>query len=91
MARRAQRQGIEAATNGTPLDAPEFYQSDVGFVSLNYDPIGLWIQFIAHRELNRASIVPNVGLPAIPLHLYHDFGHMAPARGVERRESDWPW
>lgn len=91
LARRAQRQGIEAAANGTPLDAPEFYQSDVGFVSLNYDPIGLWIQFIAHRELNRASTAPHVGSPTIPLHLYHDFGHLIPARGVERRESNWPW
>ena len=90
LARRTQQQGIAAATN-TRLDSPEFYQSDVGFVSLNYDPIGLWIQFMAHRERNKSSLAPHVGSPAIPLHLYHDFGHLIPARGIGRRESSWPW
>lgn len=43
LGRRGQRQAIELARCGSPLDHPEFYQGDVGFVSLNYDPIGLWI------------------------------------------------
>jgi hypothetical protein len=51
----------------------------------------LWIQFIAHRELNQSGAVPHIGSPAVPLHLYHDFGHLIPARGVERKEAGWPW
>lgn len=89
--RRGQRLGVELAGRGHRLDTPDFYKSDVDFVSLNYDPIGLWIQFIAHRELNRDGAVPHVGSPAIPLHLYHDFGHLIPARGVERHDAHWPW
>lgn len=90
LARCGQRQAIETAAH-TRLDSPEFYQGDVGFVSLNYDPIGLWMQFIAHRLLNKAGTVPHIGSPAVPLHLYHDFGVLIPARGVEGREADWPW
>jgi hypothetical protein len=70
---------------------PEFYQGDVGFVSLNYDPIGLWIQFIANRELNESPSVPHIGTPPQPLHLYHDFGHLIPARGIERQKARFPW
>jgi len=40
--RRALSKGMKLAGDGHPLDSPEFYQCDVGFVSLNYDPIGLW-------------------------------------------------
>lgn len=94
LARRAQRLGLERACGRDGLDSPEFCQCDVGFVSLNYDPVGLWIQFIAQRELNNEGAVPHIGSPAVPLHLYHDFGHLIPARGIERKKpwkSDWPW
>ncbi|MGB0124039.1 MAG: hypothetical protein WA419_18180 [Silvibacterium sp.] len=73
------------------LDAPAFYQGDVGFVSLNYDPILLWVQFLAHRKLNRSSKVPRVGSQLVPLHLFHDFGHLIPARRIGRGDDDWPW
>jgi hypothetical protein len=89
IARRAQRQGVELAGNGPRLDSPDFYQADVGFVSLNYDPIGLWIQFIANRELNHSGAVPHIESPAVPLHIYHDFGHLIPARGITRPGSLW--
>ena len=89
--RRAQRQAIALASEGYDLDVPEFYQGDVGFVSLNYDPIGLWIQFMANRELNESPSVPHIGSPAEPLHLYHDFGHLIPARGIERENARFPW
>jgi hypothetical protein len=88
---RAQRNGLNLAANGCRLDTPQFYQGDVGFVSLNYDPIGLWIQFIANRELNNSSSVPHIGTPAEPLHLYHDFGHLIPARRIGEEEAQRPW
>src|SRR5207302_1522211 len=62
--RRSLRKGLGLADGGDSLDSPEFYQGDVGFVSLNYDPIGLWIQFIANRELNNSGAVPHIGSPA---------------------------
>lgn len=86
--RRMQRQGVQLTNR---FDQREFYQGDIGFVSLNYDPIGLWIQFIAHRELNNSPTVPHIGSPAVPLHLYHDFGHLIPARRIGGGDSRWPW
>jgi hypothetical protein len=88
---RALSHGTKLANGGNSLASPDFYQGDVGFVSLNYDPIGLWIQFIANRELNNSGTVPYIGTPAEPLHLYHDFGHLIPARGIERTDAGSPW
>jgi hypothetical protein len=87
---RMQRQGIDLAGQHE-LDHPEFYQGDVDFVSLNYDPIALWIQFIANSDLNKRASVPHIGSPAVPLHLFHDFGHLIPARRIGKGEADWPW
>jgi hypothetical protein len=85
-----QRQGMDLAARHK-LDQPEFYKGDVAFVSLNYDPIALWIQFIGNRELNKSASVPHIGSPAVPLEIFHDFGHLIPARRIGKGESEWPW
>ncbi|HEY6348785.1 MAG TPA: hypothetical protein VI636_05185 [Candidatus Angelobacter sp.] len=90
LAGRMQRQGLDLAHSGK-LDRPEFYKGDIGFVSLNYDPISLWMQFNAHRDLNENVAVPHIGSPAVPLHLFHDFGHLIPARRISKGPADWPW
>lgn len=87
LGQRMQNQGLKLAQ----FDQPEFYQTDVGFVSLNYDPIALWVQFNANRKLNKSASVPHVSSPSVPLHLFHDFGHLIPARRIGRGEADWPW
>jgi hypothetical protein len=90
LGRRMQRQGLNLACN-LRFEKPEFYRGDVGFVSLNYDPICLWIQFLANRELNRATAVPHIGSPAVRLELFHDSGYMIPSRRINGNETDWPW
>ena len=90
LGRRMQRQSLELSTQHE-LDEPAFYQGDVGFVSLNYDPIALWVQFLANRELNKDPHAPGVGSSPVPLHLFHDFGHLIPARRIGRADDDWPW
>jgi len=89
LGRRMQRQGLTLSKR--QLDQPAFYQGDVGFVSLNYDPIALWLQFLANRELNSSKRVPRIGSQRVPLHLFHDFGHLIPARRIGKRDDDWPW
>jgi hypothetical protein len=93
LGRRMQRQGIDIARQSRldqrRLDQPNFYQGDVSFVSLNYDPIALWVQFIANRELNESASVPLI--ESVPLHLFHDFGHLIPARRIGKGEANWPW
>ena len=55
LARRMQRQGEDIACRCDKLDEPSFYQADVSFISLNYDPIALWAQFVANRKLNSGT------------------------------------
>ena len=88
LARRMQKRGMEFSEN---FETPEFIRGDVSFVSLNYDPIGLWMQFIANRTLNNSPAVPHVGTPAARLQIFHDMGHFIPARRVDprRRPSLW--
>jgi hypothetical protein len=92
LGQRMQRQGKDLSNkHGLGLDQPAFYQGEVGFVSLNYDPIALWVQFFANRELNKSPHVQKIGTPPVSLHLFHDFGHLIPARRIGKGEDDWPW
>ncbi len=90
LGRRMRSKGVSLA-NTKPLDGPGFYQGDVGFVSMNYDPILFWVQFIANRELNHRGDVPHIGSPAVPLHLFVDFGHLIPSRRIGKGNAHAPW
>ena len=91
LGRRMQRKGLELARDSVKFDTRKFYQGDVAFVSMNYDPILLWMQFLAHRELNKSPAVPHVGTPSVPLHVFNDFGHLIPSRSIEKRDADYSW
>lgn len=90
LGRRVLRQGEELANDGIKSDTPDFYHGDVAFVSLNYDPIALWIQFLANRELNKRPEVL-LGTDKIPVQLFHDSGHLIPSRRIEGNAANWPW
>lgn len=69
-----QEQGLVQLANGSKTDTREFYLTDVAFVSLNYDPICLWTQFIANYECNN-DFPPHVDTPRVPLKIFHDLAH----------------
>ena len=89
LGRRMQRQGLERANH--PHDSRKFYMGDVSFASLNYDPITLWLQSIANRNLNRSPAVPHVGVPAHRLQIFHDLGHLIPSRRISKRNPETRW
>ena len=84
LGRRMQRQGLKLAERFA-YDSKEFYGADVSFASMNYDPIALWCQFVANRNLNQDSSVPHVGSPAYKLQIYHDLGHFVATPRVVKR------
>ena len=86
MGRRMQAQGLQFAQRAGPDDFEEldFILGDVSIVSMNWDPIGLWVQFVANRCLNRASSVPHVSSPARRMQLYHDLGYFVAGPRVEK-------
>ena len=93
LCRRMQRQGLNLAGRNVRFDSRDFYMGDVGFACLNWDPIALWCQFVANRNLNRSPSVPHVGSPACKLQVYHDLGHFVAGPRVEDRGRgpDTPW
>ena len=86
---RMQNEGQRIATLGGPDDfeLDDFILGDVDFVSLNWDPIGLWAQFVANRSLNVALDVPYVGCPAHKMALYHELGYFVAGPRVDKKHA----
>ena len=86
LGKRMQEQGrhIASESDGADLDDEPFVVGPVSFVSLNWDAIGLWVQFVANRDLNRSPAVPYVGSPARRLQVFHDLGHFVPGPRVNK-------
>lgn len=86
-----QHRGLELVASGVHMDTRDFYLGDIAFVSLNYDPVALWAQFVANVEANNRQ-PPHVDMPRVPLKIFHDFGIFMAAStiGVEPgRERLW--
>ena len=90
LGRRMQRQGQKLAGSAA-YDSKEFYMADVSFASMNYDPIALWFQFVANRDLNRNPSVPHVDSPTHKLQIYHDLGHFVATRRVVKKTDVGLW
>jgi len=89
-----QREGLRLAATRQHFDSRDFYLGDIAFASLNYDPVALWMQFIANRDANFSP--PYVDVPRQPLKIFHDFGiFMAVSSidpqtgGAEGKERVW--
>ena len=94
LGRRMQRQGLELAGNNIPFDDRRFYMGDVSFACFNWDPIALWCQFVANRDLNESPSVPHVGCPACKMRIFHDLGHFVAGPRVTvkgGRSPETPW
>jgi hypothetical protein len=90
LGKRMQRQALALAGQKN-YESRDFYMGDVSFASLNYDPIALWCQFVANRELNRSTAVPHVDCPAARVQIFHDLGHFVAGTRVEQDAYGAPW
>ncbi len=68
------------------LDQREFYMFSYAVISLNWDPILMWLIFGAHRDANYSSDVPHVGSPPAPLKLFNDLGYFMGVRRVDSQD-----
>jgi hypothetical protein len=82
-----QEQGLEHLANGCKTDTREFYLADIAFVSLNYDPICLWTQFVANKDCND-TYPPYVDFPRVPLKIFHDFAHFMAVSRIDIPSQD---
>ena len=85
LAKRMQREGIKRSDQ-RHYDSPKFYLGDVSFASMNYDPIGLWCQMVANRDLNKSPAAPHIGSPASKLEVFLDQAHFVSGVRPEKRE-----
>lgn len=83
LAEHHQQEGLRLAATMRHFDSREFYLGDVAFASLNYDPVSLWAQFIANRDANQSS-PPHIGVPRVPLKIFHDFGIFMAVSTIDR-------
>ena len=94
LGRRMQRQGLELAGSNISFDDRKFYMGDVSFACFNWEPIALWCQFVANRNMNKSLSVPHAGHPACKLQIFHDLGHFVAGPRVELkgdRSPETPW
>ena len=89
LGQRMQRAGIKRSDE--PYESQKFYLGDVSFVSMNYDPIGLWCQTVANRELNNSPAVPHIGNPARKLEVFLDPAHPVPGDRIGRDQRQRVW
>lgn len=89
LGRRMQREGLRFDAEAGPDDfeLDEFIKGDVSVVSMNWDPVGLWVQMVANRCLNRAINVPHVGSPARRMQLYHELGYFVAGPRVDKEHA----
>ena len=88
LAKRMQRAGIELSDQR--YDSPKFYLGDIGFASMNYDPIGLWCQMVANRHLNKSPTAPHIGCPASKLEVFLDQAHfVSGVRPMKKEPRVW--
>ena len=91
LGRRMQRHGVDLA-GSVDHDSRAFYMADVAIVSMNYDPLALWLQYIANRELNQSPVAPYVGSPARKLQVFVDLGQFAAGRRIKQKDgAQQPW
>ena len=89
LGKRVQEQGMLLAGTHDCQDS-KFYLGDVSFACLNFDPIAVWLQWMANRELNKSPSVPHIGSPPFRLQVYHDLGHSIPSVRIGGKRRGLP-
>ncbi|MBE1555394.1 hypothetical protein H4683_002499 [Filibacter limicola] len=60
----------------------DFYLFSYAVISMNWDPIFLWLIFNAHKELND-ECPPYIGDSPAPMKLFHDMAHFMAVRVID--------
>lgn len=75
-----QDEGIKKEKD-SPLNTRNFYLFSYAVISMNWDPIFLWLFFNAHKELNDNQ-APYIGEQPSPMKLFHDMAHFMAVRAI---------
>ncbi|SFG73516.1 hypothetical protein [Sporolactobacillus nakayamae] len=90
LAGRMREEGVQKAAKQISFDDRNFYLFSYAMISMNWDPILLWLIFNAHKEMNSAADCPKIGDPPQPMKLFNDLVHFIAVRKVDGRSpSAW--
>lgn len=83
LTRLMQEEGVRLLEDeGLPADSRDAYLFSYAIISMNFEPLIMWLLFNAHKDANDSS-PPHVGKDvAQPLKLFHDFAHFVGARWI---------
>jgi hypothetical protein len=76
-----QEEGCQRASEGHDLADRRFYLYSHAIISMNWDPMLLWLLFNAQREANERA--PLIGRPSLPMRLFHDLGQVSAMRRID--------
>lgn len=80
---RMSDEGVRRAADKVPLEHRQFYLFSYAVISMNWDPLLLWLILNAQKDMNDAPGAPEVGNPPQPMKLFSDLAHFITVRKVE--------
>lgn len=80
------KEGLRFADVPHSFEKREFYLFSYAVISMNFDPVLLWLLFNAHNEQNNSN-PPYLGVPCRPLKLFHDMGHFMGVRRIGEKDK----
>lgn len=82
LAKLMTEEGLEKK-NDYAINNREFYLFSYAVISMNWDPLLLWLIFNAHKEANDSKLRPYIGTPPQPMKLFNDLAHFMAVRAVD--------
>ncbi len=87
LARLMQKEGLLLTNQGTDARTRKYYLFGYSLVSMNWDPLLIWLLFNAHDQANHHWPVVSVGRPSRPQKLFNDLAYLV-VRKVEGEDLD---
>ncbi len=81
-----QEEGSRFYQQGHGIHRRQFYLFSYALISMNWDPIMLWLIFNAHKKANRSQLAPCIEDPAVPLKMFYDLSCFMGVRPVDSPE-----
>jgi hypothetical protein len=88
LARLMQEEGLQRELQGAEPNYRRYYLFGYSLVSMNWDPILIWLVFNAHNEANHNWPMVSVGQPSRPQKLFNDLAYMVAVREIGDEELD---
>lgn len=76
-------EGFRLYEEGKEMTSRDFYLLSYAVISMNWDPLLLWLIFHVNKEKNDSSMVSYIGNPPEPLKMFNDMGHFMGVRKID--------